>query len=246
MTNDGPNRQGGFDDEIEQEYLRAAAETFKRPPATPLRPTEKPKPFRWPGIDQRRDTVSIPRDELNRALAGGPRPGTIAPPSPPTRPAAAPPAPTPAPAPRPEPTRAVPIQHAAKPESQLEPVTDATEIVRRPAPTPVTLSWVLEIEDGPLVAMPARDLVVGRKPGTIPGCERLTIDDPSRTISKSHVRLTLRGGAWFVEDLDSTNGTALIDETGAETFIAAGQPVAATERLKFGTLRVRLREIQQT
>ena len=66
--------------------------------------------------------------------------------------------------------------------------------------------------------------IVGREPG----CE-CSIDD--RTISGRHARLTFRQEHWWVEDLDSTNGTFL---NGEETSL----PTVITEhdRLQFGRL----------
>lgn len=191
MTSGNYGGEPEFDEQIVEDYRRASAEEFTRPPSASLRPTPKTEPFRWPGIDQRRDTIALQRDELKQAVEG----------------------------------------HADE---------------QRDAPTRAA-QWVLELIDGPLLAMPSRDVIVGRKPGTIPGCSQLTVEDSGRTLSKSHVRLTLEGERWVVEDLGSTNGTALI-EVGAdgetsERQLAPGDPAFVTELFRIGTLRVRLRPI---
>ena len=192
MTTGNYGGEPEFDDQIVEDYRRASAEQFTRPPSASLRATPKAPPFRWPGIDQRRDTVALQRDELRKAVE----------------------------------------QHSDE-EHQGAPVRAA--------------QWVLEIVDGPLLAMPSRDVVVGRKPGTIPGCTQLAVDDSGRTLSKSHVRLTLEGERWVVEDLGSTNGTALLemrdDGTTTERQLEAGDPAYATEVFRIGTLTVRLRPI---
>ena len=180
-----------FDEQIIEDYRRVSAEDFKRPPSASLRQAPKEAPFRWPGIDQRRDTIALQRDELKQAIE----------------------------------------DHAE--EVQGAPTRGA--------------QWVLELIDGPLLAMPGTDVIVGRKPGTIPGCVGLAVDDPGRTLSKSHVRLTLEGERWVIEDLGSTNGTALLrteeDGSVAERVLSPGQPAYASDLFRIGTLRVRLRSI---
>lgn len=176
-----------FDESIVEDYRRASAEGFKRPPSASLRQAPKEAPFRWPGIDQRRDTVALQRDELSEAVQG-----------------------------------------AAAPQA--------------PRSAPLTTSWVLDVLGGSLFAMPSTDVIVGRKPGTIPGCTPLTVHDEARTLSKSHVRLTLEGERWIVEDLGSTNGTALITE-GDEQVLAPGEPAVITDVFRMGTLKVRIRPL---
>lgn len=182
-----------FDDEIVEEYRRKSAEEFQRPPSASLRQAPKKAPFTWPGIDQRRDTLALQRDELRQAIE--------------------------------DPAHDV--------SASSKPTRGAT--------------WVLDLGEGPLLALPSDDVVLGRKPGTIPGCSRMQVEDPGRTLSKSHVRLTLEGGRWLVEDLGSTNGTAIIEvaDDGEETerVIHPGEPAHVTEHLRIGTLRVRLRSV---
>ncbi len=59
-----------FDEQIVEDYRRASAENFKRPPSASLRQAPKEAPFKWPGIDQRRDTIALQRDELKQAIEG--------------------------------------------------------------------------------------------------------------------------------------------------------------------------------
>lgn len=178
--------QPEFDESIVEDYRRASAEGFTKPPSASLRQAPKEEPFRWPGIDQRRDTVALQRDELSAAVQ----------------------------------------RKDAVPE-------------RSPV---LATNWVLDIVGGPLIALPGKDLVVGRKPGTIPGCVPLRVEDQARTLSKSHVRLTLEGERWVVEDLGSTNGTALIIGED-ERVLAPGEPAYVTDVFRMGTLRVRIRPI---
>ena len=123
--------------------------------------------------------------------------------------------------------------HAEEP-AQLD--LDRTIVVpRRPAVT-----WSLELPDGSRLPLDD-DTIVGRRPVEFDGAAVVAIPDPTRTLSKSHARLTRDGDQWFVEDLGSTNGLVLINDDGSESEIPAGVRVAATERMLFGTLEVRLR-----
>lgn len=192
MTTGNYGTEPEFDDSIVEDYQRASAEEFKRPPSASLRQAPKEAPFKWPGIDQRRDTIALQRDELRQA-------------------------------------------------------TEQRSPDHAPAGSRRDAQWVLELMDGPLLALPSADVVVGRKPGTIPGCTQLTVEDTGRTLSKSHARLTLEGERWTVEDLGSTNGTALFlrDESGQtrERILEPGEPAHVTGVFRLGTMRVRLRPI---
>ncbi len=112
---------------------------------------------------------------------------------------------------------------------------DHTIIVQR---TP-RIEWVLEIngEDYPLSA----DTTIGRNPSPVAGSTLLPVNDPTRVLSKSHARFRLEGSTWSVEDLGSTNGTALLHDDGREEELDANSAVEATERLLLGTLPARIR-----
>ncbi len=69
----------------------------------------------------------------------------------------------------------------------------------------------------------------------------MDLEDPTRTVSKSHARLILEQGVWSVEDLGSTNGTYVIDDAGAERQIPVGTRVPISGRVAFGDMEVTLR-----
>src|SRR5262249_18999131 len=48
---------------------------------------------------------------------------------------------------------------------------------------------------------------LGRRPASVAGRKTLTLSD--RTVSSLHARVTHANGAYFIEDLGSTNGTTL-------------------------------------
>ena len=113
------------------------------------------------------------------------------------------------------------------------------------APRRLQQQWVLELPDGTELQL-SPDTVVGRRPESIDGSAVLAIADRTRTLSKSHVRLTRDGERWIVEDLNSTNGLVLLNEDGSESELMPGVRAEATERMLFGTLEVKLRLIGES
>lgn len=111
---------------------------------------------------------------------------------------------------------------------------DATVVVRRGT------RWGLELPDGETLELLGTDVVVGRRPEPTGSYEVLQINDQTRTLSKSHVRLRRTGEVWTVEDLHSTNGVSLVDDAGMLVELEAGHEQAATEHMLIGTLEVRL------
>jgi pSer/pThr/pTyr-binding forkhead associated (FHA) protein len=81
----------------------------------------------------------------------------------------------------------------------------------------------LVVTEGPLtgtiVPLGSSSVLIGRAPG----CTLVLDDDYS---SSRHARIFPQGGAWFVEDLGSTNGTFVGDlRVEAPTQLATGTPV---------------------
>ncbi|WP_336652242.1 MULTISPECIES: DUF5684 domain-containing protein [unclassified Leucobacter] len=125
----------------------------------------------------------------------------------------------------------------AGPALDVEDELDRTVVVPRPS------RWGLELPDGDVLELRGDDVVVGRKPEPKNGSSVLQIVDPTRTLSKSHARLRRVDGSWTIEDLDSTNGVALVDELGEQVPLEAGREHPVTERLVLGTLEVTLRRV---
>jgi pSer/pThr/pTyr-binding forkhead associated (FHA) protein len=97
---------------------------------------------------------------------------------------------------------------------------------------PPGLSGVVMHRDGErtkTVRVSGAAMVVGRDPG----CE-LHVDDTYA--SQQHARLFGKGGAWFVEDLGSTNGTFVNDQR-----LVAPAMVQAGDRIRVGTTVLELR-----
>ncbi|MFX5603137.1 FHA domain-containing protein, partial [Acinetobacter baumannii] len=62
-------------------------------------------------------------------------------------------------------------------------------------------------------------VILGRRPApdaAHPDAQLVAIADETRTVSKTHARLQLRGEKWFVTDLDSTNGVLFATLMGTE------------------------------
>ncbi len=115
---------------------------------------------------------------------------------------------------------------------------DETVVTRRRR-TP----WSLVPASGRSVAITAEVVILGRRPVAdpgFPGAQLVSIDDDTRTVSKTHARLELQGEGWVVIDLDSTNGVLLADASGAEIEVPAGVATPIAERFLLGDAEIRL------
>lgn len=73
-------------------------------------------------------------------------------------------------------------------------------------------------------------IVLGRNPlapASHPMASPVPVDDPQRTVSKTHVALTATREGVLVEDLHSTGGTVVVRADGEETPVLPGAPVQA-------------------
>ena len=73
-------------------------------------------------------------------------------------------------------------------------------------------------------------IVLGRNPlapASHPTASPIPVDDPDRTVSKTHVVLTATREGVLVEDLHSTGGTVVVRADGEETPVLPGAPVHA-------------------
>ncbi len=73
-------------------------------------------------------------------------------------------------------------------------------------------------------------IVLGRNPvapASRPTASLVPVDDPERTVSKTHVVLTATREGVLVEDLHSTGGTVVVRADGQETPVVPGSPVVA-------------------
>lgn len=73
-------------------------------------------------------------------------------------------------------------------------------------------------------------IVLGRNPvapASNPTASPVPVDDPQRSVSKTHVALTATREGVLVEDLHSTGGTVVVRADGEETPVLPGAPVHA-------------------
>lgn len=120
-----------------------------------------------------------------------------------------------------------------------------------PAPDPADgADWVLQFDDGRCVAFAGfRVVLIGRDPTWGPGDEEaglIAVDDPSRSVSKTHLAIGLDPDGPWVVDRSSTNGTSVYALDGSEQEVAPGEPrrVQRNGVIRFGTRHVRLAAVQ--
>ncbi|MCI1935398.1 MAG: FHA domain-containing protein [Bifidobacteriaceae bacterium] len=98
---------------------------------------------------------------------------------------------------------------------------------------------------------PGDSVVIGRtplRPSSVadPGDRRLDIDDPQKSMSKRHARLTvLRTGEARIRDLHSTNGTYIVRTDGELMRLPLDEEYAVTAsplRLQLGDVAIELRK----
>jgi hypothetical protein len=105
--------------------------------------------------------------------------------------------------------------------------------------------WTLVLPDGAVLSIDGVT-VVGRNPSPIPSApdaDAVALDDPERSLSKTHALLAPSEGVLAITDLHSTNGVAVVDASGATTVAEPGVALAATDGavLVLGRYRVTLR-----
>ncbi|MDN4476056.1 FHA domain-containing protein [Demequina sp. SYSU T00192] len=199
--------------------------TFEMPQAP--EPIAEPEPVAEPVAEPAAAPVAEPVPPADLA----------APPAPPAAEPAAHPfviTPPPAAPARPEPAP-VPAASSPAPEPEHD---DRTQVSTRQRE-----AWELVTSEGGTHRFDSSSVLLGRLGGMPPidGTRRLDLADSTRTVSKSHARLVLQRGTWWVEDLGSTNGTYLVDADGREAQVAEGVPTPVAGRLILGDVEVEIR-----
>ncbi|WP_146069507.1 DUF5684 domain-containing protein [Cryobacterium sp. Y11] len=137
------------------------------------------------------------------------------------------------------PSPAAPPVVAAPPaaDDDLDDLDETMIVVRRIRP------WTLETEHGVRISLTKPVVLLGRNPmrgSAHPNSQLVVLQDPDKTVSKTHARLDFVDGAWGIRDLNSTNGVVLIDNGGDENELASGASAALTERFLLGELAARI------
>ena len=122
----------------------------------------------------------------------------------------------------------------------------APEPDRTAAMTGTVVVWNLQTPDGSWHEVGEHGTVVGRNPtppAGHPDAETLAVDDPGRSVSKTHALFSMSDDALAVEDLSSTNGVTVTEHDGAAVRLPAGEPVAVADGavVALGSLPFRVR-----
>lgn len=99
-------------------------------------------------------------------------------------------------------------------------------------------SAIVRLESGELVELTGRG-ILGRAPTSEPGefvDSLVRIDDPGRSVSKSHLEFGVDGNGVWMLDRFSANGSVHVPVEGAERALPPGMRVAigVGDRLRFG------------
>lgn len=124
--------------------------------------------------------------------------------------------------------------------NRVDEVDDRTSVARASGPHRAWRPLVLCFDTGERHALVA-PLLVGRDPAMAEDEQEVhdlvAVDDPDLSVSKTHLAVRFERGVAFVTDRGSVNGTAVEDDQGTSTPVAAGSEVAAPvgATVRFGT-----------
>jgi len=224
-------------------------------PAPPAELTSPPLANPWVGTGPQPPAgPSSPAPGAPPAAPEPPAPSPAASPSQPAPEPAAPPSP-----PAPEPTAAnstetvptiavehIPLAHPAAPPAPGDRETvpesfapiprsgedeDRTVLVGDAKRAP----WLLILDTGERIAIPAESVVLGRKPAAIEhGVPGVVVPDATKTVSKVHARIDRSGEHWTITDLGSTNGCSIIEPGGREKLLPGGGSEVVRGRFLLG------------
>lgn len=88
-------------------------------------------------------------------------------------------------------------------------------------------AWRIVLPGRPPLTVDA-PLYLGRNPvvpDDDPDARAIAVDDPAKSVSKTHARLEVEGGLLWVADLDSTNGVWIVTPDGDATDVSPGRPM---------------------
>ncbi len=129
-------------------------------------------------------------------------------------------------------SQSAPFQGSAPAIQQGHPDDDVDRTQVRPgaaAPAPVAVLRI-RLDDGRDFQLD-RSVLVGRNPVGQAGehqAQLLAVDDPGRSISKTHLHLLTDGAGIWVTDRNSTNGSAVTTPDGHRTPLQPGVPAFVT------------------
>ena len=100
-------------------------------------------------------------------------------------------------------------------------------VAAAPAPREVGTLLLLNFDTGQRAQLRIPTVVnLGRRPeASDPEDQLVVVEDPDGSVSKTHLRLEYRGDSVWVSDLGSTNGSEMVDDTGATSALVRGARV---------------------
>lgn len=157
------------------------------------------------------------------------------------------PPPPPGVATAPPPSRAVdpilpppPLFTEPPPPAAARPFIVPTVDITVPPTSHPSTAWLLVIEGGRTFQLIQPRVLLGRDPATRPGAQEIVVNDPTRTVSKTHALLELVDDVWRVTDLGSVNGVILAEPDGSERVLAPGIPEPVSGRFALGKVWLHL------
>ena len=188
---------------VQQEAMPEAPATAPAPTPTPVQEMQAPKAPVAPPAPTARFSAPMPQPLAREASAE------------------APPAEVEAPLP-PEP--AVPTTAPAVPAPAPKPAATATNSTTASAPTSASYAALL-LDTGQSIPV-NRTIVLGRAPSPQRATDSpIPVEDQTRSLSRTHVRIAPSEGGITIEDLNSANGTRARSPNGQTHTLVPGQPI---------------------
>ena len=180
------------------------------PTPTPVQEMQAPKAPVAPPAPTARFSAPTPQPPAREASAEAP-PAEVEAPRPP-EPA------VPAPAP------AVPTTAPAVPATAPKPAATATNSTTASAPASASYAALL-LDTGQSIPV-NRTIVLGRAPSPQRATDSpIPVEDQTRSLSRTHVRIAPSEGGITIEDLNSANGTRARSPNGQTHTLVPGQPI---------------------
>lgn len=190
------------------------------PTPTPVQEMQAPKAPVAPPAPTARFSAPMPQPPAREASAGAP-PAEVEAPRPPEPAVPAPALPTTA-LPTTAPT--VPTTAPAVPTTAPKPAATATNSTTASAPASASYAALL-LDTGQSIPV-NRTIVLGRAPSPQRATDSpIPVEDQTRSLSRTHVRIAPSEGGITIEDLNSANGTRARSPNGQTHTLVPGQPI---------------------
>lgn len=185
------------------------------PTPRPVQETQAPKAPVAPPAPTARFSAPMPQPPAREASAEAP-PAEVEAPRPPE-----PAVPTTAPT---VPTTATALPTTALPTTAPKPAATATNSTTASAPASASYAALL-LDTGQSIPV-NRTIVLGRAPSPQRATDSpIPVEDQTRSLSRTHVRIAPSEGGITIEDLNSANGTRARSPNGQTHTLVPGQPI---------------------